>query len=98
MTTPVPASATTRTAATTTRRDRVRERARMAETPPSRSGRRRRWRPHVALFTGPERCQARGGSQGGAAMARTMDRVEVDEAAVQDLAGGFRGELVRPPD
>jgi FAD binding domain/Berberine and berberine like len=31
-------------------------------------------------------------------MARTMDRVEVDEAAVQDLAGGFRGELVRPPD
>jgi hypothetical protein len=31
-------------------------------------------------------------------MARTMNRVEVDQAAVDELAAGFRGEIVRPPD
>src|SRR2546427_7997827 len=31
-------------------------------------------------------------------MARTMDRVEIDEKAVEELAAGFRGEIVRPPD
>src|SRR5436305_3519335 len=31
-------------------------------------------------------------------MARTMDRVQLDQAAIDELAAGFRGEIVRPPD
>jgi len=31
-------------------------------------------------------------------MARTMERVHVDQAALDELAAGFRGEIVRPPD
>jgi hypothetical protein len=31
-------------------------------------------------------------------MARTMDRAQVDQAAIDELAAGFRGEVVRPPD
>src|SRR5438874_13815843 len=31
-------------------------------------------------------------------MARTMDRVQLDQAAIDELAAGFRGEIIRPPD
>src|SRR3954462_2584773 len=31
-------------------------------------------------------------------MARTMDRVEVDQPALDELGAGFRGEIVRPSD
>src|SRR5947208_2089657 len=31
-------------------------------------------------------------------MARTMDRVQLDQAAIDELAAGFRGEIVRAPD
>src|SRR5947208_16653277 len=31
-------------------------------------------------------------------MARTMERVQVDQAALDAVAAGFRGEIVRPPD
>jgi len=31
-------------------------------------------------------------------MARTMDRVEIDQAALDELAAGFRGEIVLPAD
>src|SRR5437764_6156584 len=34
----------------------------------------------------------------GGPMARTMDRVQVDQAAIDELAAGFRGEIVRAPD
>src|SRR4051812_4563047 len=36
--------------------------------------------------------------KGGEPMARTMAPVAIDEQAVEALASGFRGELVRPPD
>ena len=31
-------------------------------------------------------------------MAKTMERVHVDQAALDELGAGFRGEIVRPPD
>src|SRR4051812_32278832 len=52
----------------------------------------------MALYTTSERATVVPFSPGGVAMARTMDRVEVDQTALDDLTTGFRGEVVRPTD
>src|SRR5205085_12105624 len=55
-------------------------------------------RDHAACCPPAEMPSLGRGILRGGPMARTMDRTQVDQAAIDELAAGFRGEIVRAPD